>query len=167
MRKSSIALCVALAFALGLLVARIHPTAAAAASTNPTTGWTIHIDAQKHFGDANSTEVAHHWCKAVSGGMLECMIFDSDTANARLVEVETIVQPAVYKGLSKNEQALWHYHRDEIPKVNASMPDMTAAQAKAATASIIDTYGKVYMLWDPKATAGGAPIGQPSVVVLH
>ncbi|MBV8490483.1 MAG: DUF1264 domain-containing protein [Candidatus Eremiobacteraeota bacterium] len=166
MRKLSVLALLVAGFGLGLLVARIHPGAVDAASINPSEGWTIHIDAQRHFGDANPTEIAHHWCKPVSGGMLECQIYDSDTANARLVEVETIVQPATWKSFTAGEQALWHYHKDEIPKISATLPDMTPDQAKAAVASILDTYGKVYMLWDPKSTPDGNPIGQPSVVVL-
>jgi Protein of unknown function (DUF1264) len=155
----------ALAFGCGLFLGRLHAALpAAAASTNPTTGWTLHIDAQKHFGDANPTEVAHHWCKTVAGGLIECQIYDSDAPDARLVEVETIVSPAVYKSFSPSEQALWHYHKVEIPKVNATLPDMTPDEAAKTIAAITETYGKVWMLWDPLANAN--PVGTPTVVVL-
>jgi hypothetical protein len=164
MKRFPVLFLVVMAFALGMYVARTHPAAAVAASINPTQGYTIHIDAEKHFGAANSTEVAHHWCKPVSGGMLECMIFDGDAADARLVEVETIVKPGVYKTFSPKEQALWHYHKVEIPKVNAKMPDATAEETKATVASLTETYGKVFMLWDPAANKN--PIGQPTIVVL-
>ena len=147
-RPVSTLLAVCAAFALGMLVPRVHPTPAEATSTNPTLGYTVHIDAEKHFGDAHPTEIAHHWCKAVEG-MTECLIFDSDAPNAHLVEVETIVSPAVYRSFSPQEQALWHYHKVEIPKVNATMPDMTPAEAQKTLAAITDTYGKVWMLWDP------------------
>lgn len=163
MRKVSILLAVCAAFALGMLIPRSHP--ASAASTNPTQGFTLHIDAEKHFGDAHPTEIAHHWCKAVEG-ITECLIFDGDASNARLVEVETIVSPAVYKTFTPQEQALWHYHKTEIPKVNAKLPDMTPAEAQQTVAAMTDTYGKVWMLWDPMATPQGEPIGTPTVIVL-
>lgn len=152
-------------FALGVLVGRWHPIAAAvAAGTTPTQGWTLHIDAQKHFGDAHPNEIAHHWCKPVSGGLFECQIYDSDAPDARLVEVETIVAPAVYNAFSPSEQAYWHYHKVEIPKVNAVLPDMTPEQAAKTLASMSDTYGKVWMLWDPASSIN--PVGAPTVVVL-
>lgn len=140
-------------------------TPTAAAASGPTQGWTLHIDAQKHFGDANPTEIAHHWCKPVAGGMTECQIYDSDAPDAHLVEIETIVGPATYKSFSAQEQALWHYHKTEIPKVNATMPGTPPDQVKKIVASMLDTYGKVWMLYDP-ATTNNMPTGQPTVIVL-
>ncbi|HZY97148.1 MAG TPA: DUF1264 domain-containing protein [Candidatus Cybelea sp.] len=156
----------AIVFVLGVVAGRWYsPVAAArAASVSPANGWTLHIDAEKHFGDANPTEIAHHWCKQVSGGLFECQIYDGDAPDARLVEVETIVGPAVYKSFSPQEQAMWHYHKVEIPKVHATLPDMTPEQAAKTVASISDTYGKVWMLWDPMASAN--PVGSPTVIVL-
>ncbi len=128
----------------------------------PSDGWTIHIDAIKHF-DAHPNEVAHHLCKNV-GGMMECQIYDSDAAGAHLVAVETIVSPEAYRSFSAEERAQWHFHRDEIPKVDATMPDLSPSEAKALTAKLFDTYGKVWVLWDPESSA--QPIGQPSVSIL-
>jgi hypothetical protein len=156
----------AIAFAFGVLAGRLHSPipAARAASTNPSNGWTIHIDAEQHFGDAHPMEIAHHWCKQVSGGLTECQIYDSDAPDARLVEVETIVTPSVYKSFSPTEQAYWHWHKVEIPKVHAVLPDMTPDQAAKLVAQISDTYGKVWMLWDPLANPN--PVGAPTVIVL-
>jgi len=71
----------------------------------------------------------------------------------RLVAVETIVQPGTYKGFSSDEQAKWHYHKTEIPKVDAKTPDMTQAEAAKLVAQLSPTYGKVYVLWDPMTSA--------------
>lgn len=163
-RRVSVLLAVCAAFGLGVVMPRSHPTTVAAASTNPTLGYTLHIDAEKHFGDAHPTEVAHHWCKPVEGMVAECLIYDSDAPNAHLVEVETIVSPAVYRSFPPQEQALWHYHRVEIPKVNAQLPDLTPAEAQKVVASITETYGKVWMLWDPMSNP--QPVGTPTVIVL-
>jgi len=155
------------AFVLGLFAAKMPFKAAAAATSMPPAGWTLHIDALKHFGSGDATKVAHHWCKGgLAGGILECKIYDSDAPNARLVEVETIVPASVYRKFPKSEQALWHYHRVEIPLVHAMLPGMPAAQQKKVVASLLETYGKIWMLWDPSKTQNGWPTGQPSVVVL-
>ncbi|HEV3152988.1 MAG TPA: DUF1264 domain-containing protein [Candidatus Baltobacteraceae bacterium] len=155
------------AFVLGIAITRVaYPAAtASAASINPSSGYTIHIDAQKHFGDAHPDEIAHHWCKNVAGGMIQCQIYDNDSADARLVAVETIVSPSVYKSFTPQEQAYWHYHKVEIPKVNATMPDVSAADAQKMVAQISDTYGKIWLLYDPMST-NNLPTGSPSVTVL-
>jgi hypothetical protein len=171
MTKFGFALALCLAFLVGLMMPRLVRGADAqtpAPSTKmmpPSTGWIIHVDAEKHFGAAHPTEVAHHWCKQVAGGMIECQIYDSDNPDARLVAVETILPPAMYKSLPASEQALWHFHKDEIPKVNAKLPDMSATEAKNFLAQMSDTYGKVWLLFDPMST-NNMPTGQPTVVVL-
>jgi len=165
MNKFLFVLSLGAAFAMGAAVARFAPVTASAASTTPTLGWNLHIDAQKHFGEAHPAEIAHHWCKPVSGGMTECQIYDSDAPDAHLVAIETIVSPATYNSFPASEQALWHYHKTEIPKVNATLPDMTPDQAKKTVASMEDTYGKVWLLYDPMST-GNMPTGQPSITVL-
>ncbi len=157
-------------FALGLLLIGAvvltaslgRPQMATAAHGTPSQGWTIHIDAQKHFPN-HPDEWAHHWCRATSGapGMLECQIYGSDDSNAPLVATEVIVPPAVWQKMDATEQARWHYHKTEIPKVNAKMPDVSPAEAQKMVAQITDTYGKVYVLWDPMD--GNGPVGAPIV----
>lgn len=150
---------------LATAVVVIDRPRADAAGPNPAQGWTVHVDAKKHFGDAHPDEIAHHWCKPVSGGLTECQIYASDEPNARLVAVETIVAPSVHASFTETERALWHYHKDEIPKVSATLPDMTPDEAKRFTADLGDTYGKIWMLWDPQTAPD--PTGTPWVSVLH
>lgn len=135
-----------------------------AAVKSPSSGFTLHIDALKHFpGDPKA--VAHHWCRPAMGGITECELFNSDAPDAQLVGVEVVVPTATWKTFSKSEQAMWHYHRVEIPKVSATLPGMSPAAAKKTVDSLLETYGKIYLLWDP--TKGKAPIGQPSVWMIQ
>ncbi len=151
--------------AIGVAAALLshHPSASAGIASPPTAGYTIHIDATKHFGDAHPDEVAHHYCKQLTD-MIECQIYDSDSPNAHLVEVETILSAAAYKALPASEQALWHYHRVEIPKVNAKIIGMSPEDQKKLVAKLLPTYGKVWMLWDPMTSK--LPVGHPTVIVL-
>jgi hypothetical protein len=132
-------------------------------SQSPASGWTLHIDAKLHF-PGNPNAIAHHWCRPAAGGITECLLFASDTPNAAVVGEEIVVPTATWKTFSPTEQALWHYHRVEIPKVSATLPGMTKAQADKVVAGMLETYGKVYLLWDP--TKQQQPTGQPFVNVL-
>ena len=104
------------------------PTAAG----RPTEGWDLHIDAKAHF-PGDPAAIAHHHCKAVAGGLSECLLFASDDPDAPLVDVQ--------------------------------LPEMTAEEAAEVAASLEETYGKVYLLWDP--TASDLPTGQPFVHDVH
>jgi hypothetical protein len=140
--------------------------ASAAPMGGPATqGFTLHIDADHHFGEAHAAEIAHHWCKTINPKLLECQLYDGDGPHARLVGVETIVPVAVWKTFPASEQALWHYHKIELQKVHATLPDTPKDQQAAIIASIVPTYGKVYILWDPMSH--DQPMGQPSVTILH
>jgi hypothetical protein len=97
--------------------------------------------------------------------MVECQIYDSDGPKAHLVAIETVVPTATWKTFPAAEQMLWHYHRVEIPKVDAKLPGMAPADAAKVIASLQETYGKVYQIWDPMTTK--LPMGQPRVNVLH
>lgn len=167
MTKLGAAAAICAAFLAGLLVSHPFPAVQAAdtAPMSPSQGWNLHIDAQKHFGGSHPDEIAHHWCKPVSNGVTECQIYSSDNPDAQLVAVETIVGPSIYKGFSKSEQGAWHYHKTEIPKVNATLPGLSADQAKKVVDSISDTYGKIWLLYDPLAT-NNLPTGQPTLTVL-
>jgi hypothetical protein len=136
---------------------------APASGLRPTEGWKIHISAKMHF-PGRPEMLAHHFCKAVSGGLTECQLYESDAPDARLVGVEVIADPATYARFSPAEQALWHYHRVEIPLVAATLLDMTPDEAARVLNQIQDTYGKIYLLWDPSVQR--LPTGKPSITVL-
>jgi hypothetical protein len=136
---------------------------AMATTQSPVTGYTLHIDAKLHFPGVPSA-IAHHWCKPAAGGFTQCLLFASDAPNAPVIGSEIVVPTATWKTFSATERALWHYHRIEIPKVSATLPGMTKAQADKVVASLLETYGKIYLLWDP--TKQQQPTGQPFVYVL-
>jgi len=130
---------------------------------NPTGGYTIHIDADKHYS-AHPSEIIHHWCKKFDDGFIECALYDGDTPGSHLVGAETIVSPATYHSFDAAEQKLWHYHKVEIPKLHATTPGLTKEQSAKLVASLMETYGKVFILWDPMTSK--EPTGQPSITVL-
>ncbi len=163
-RRNFIGIVVAALIVAGVgAVAIQRQSADAAAKMYPNTGWTIHIDADKHFA-AHPSEIVHHFCRPAKGGMIECQLFESDAPNARMVGAETIVTPAVYKSFSAAEQAKWHYHTVEIPKLKATTPDLSPAESKKLIASLMETYGKVYILWDPMTS--DQPVGTPSITII-
>lgn len=131
--------------------------------SKPHEGFTLHIDAEKHFpGDIK--KVAHHYCKQVSGGMFECQLYESDENDARLVGVEVVIPTETWKTFSSSERKMWHYHKEEIPKVNAKLPDLSEEEAAKVVKTLEETYGKIYLLWDPAVNK--QPVGNPKINVL-
>jgi hypothetical protein len=125
-----------------------------AADLKPTEGWTLHIDAKRHF-PSKPNLLAHHYCKEVSGGLTECLIYDSDGPDAKLVGVEVIVSPETYKTFSAAEKARWHYHKTEIPKVSATLPDLSPEEAAKVVKEIEGTYEGLLALGSGHRPASG------------
>lgn len=140
------------------------PQATSAPGVKPSDGFSLHIDGQLHFPGKPSM-IAHHWCKTgIPGFVAECQLYESDGANARLVGVEVVVTADVWKTFSASERALWHYHKTEIPKIKATLPDLSPEEAAKVAKSLEETYGKIYLLWDPGRQS--LPIGRPSLTVI-
>ena len=129
----------------------------------PSEGWTLHIDAKKHIPRMPDM-IAHHYCKQVSGGLFECQLYDSDKPDARLIGVEVVVDKETWKKFSKKEKALWHYHKTELNKVDPTLPDLSPEEGAKTLKGMEETYGKVYILWNP---AKNDPTGRPVVSILH
>lgn len=149
--------------ALAVIFVVTHPRGAQAMTPTPVIGYTIHIDAEKHLS-GHPKEVAHHWCKTFSPNLIQCMLFDADGPNGHLIGVENIVPTALWKTFPASERRLWHYHRVEIPLVNAKTPDMTPAESKALVASLLETYGKIVIFWDPMTSS--EPVGHPAITIM-
>lgn len=169
-RSARVGLLLALTLLVLLGAAARTPTGAPASllaqagtGAGPSAGWSLHIDAKLHF-PTNPELVAHHYCKAVAGGVTECQLYDGDAADARLAGVEAVVDAATYAGLNVYEQQLWHYHKTEIPRVSATLPDLSPEQAAQVAASLEETYGKIYIFWD--VSQNTPPLGQPAVTLL-
>jgi hypothetical protein len=68
-----------------------------------------------------------------------------------------------YNTLPEEEKKYWHYHLTELPRVNATTPDMTAEQAAKVKPILDETYGKVVYFWQ---YGDKLPIGEPKAIII-
>src|SRR5215204_1243958 len=132
--------------------------------TNPSAGERAHLDLAVHF-PWDPALIAHHWCKPVTGGFVECLIYASDDPDAPEVAVEEVVDEATYQGFDPAEQQLWHSNVAEAaagsdPNRPAPSLEEAAAEAEAAGGA---TYGKIILFGDPESF-GELPLGSPRVI---
>ena len=77
---------------------------------------------------------------------------------------EYIISSAQYNSLSDHEKKYWHYHKTEIPRAHATLPDLTAKEAAPLLPAIGETYGKVIYFQQPHDLL---PLGEPYVVIVQ
>ncbi len=57
---------------------------------------------------------AHHFCACPNEDVRQCVIYDSDKPNARLIGLEYIISSKLFEGLPEEEKMYWHSHKYEV-----------------------------------------------------
>lgn len=132
--------------ALLLLLAACAPKTAETAKESPQKGFDLHVDA-KHYVK-NARVPVHHWCKTINPQLIECLMFDSDNANANLIGIETIVTKDVWTAFAEKQKKEWHDHATEIIEAEATLPDTPAEEAAKIVEFLKGTRGRVVYIWN-------------------
>jgi hypothetical protein len=108
---------------------------------------------------------AHHYCKALSEGFDQCVLFDGNTKDAHITGIEYIISEELFESLPPEEKKNWHPHNYEILSGQLTMPGLPSAAEKAALKTKMNGYGKTWHVWDTGHwdAPGGTklPIGSP------
>ena len=57
---------------------------------------------------------AHHFCACPNEDVRQCVIYDSDKPNARLIGLEYIISDQLFETLPEEEKIYWHSHKYEV-----------------------------------------------------
>ena len=135
----------------------------------------LHIEAIRHI-DPNATQgnqqqqqdifnlLVHHHCKVYDDMTAICLLFPTGMNDQdKLYGIEYVIPANQYNTLPQEEKKYWHYHLTELPRVNATLPDMTAEEAAKVKPILDETYGKVVYFWQ---YGDKFPIGEPKAVII-
>jgi Protein of unknown function (DUF1264) len=135
----------------------------------------LHIEAIRHI-DPNATQgnqqqqqdifnlIVHHHCKVYDDMTATCLLFPTGMNDQdKLYGIEYVIPANQYNTLPQEEKKYWHYHLTELPRVNATLPDMTAEEAAKVKPVLDETYGKVVYFWQ---YGDQLPIGEPKAVII-
>lgn len=134
----------------------------------------LHIEAIRHI-DPNATQgnqqqdvfnlIVHHHCKVYDDMTATCLLFPTGMNDQdKLYGIEYVIPANQYNTLPEEEKKYWHYHLTELPRVNATTPDMTAEEAAKVKPILDETYGKVVYFWQ---LGDSLPIGQPTAIIIE
>jgi hypothetical protein len=90
---------------------------------------------------------AHHYCNQANEDLAQCVLFDGNTAEARMMGVEYIISEKLYNTLPSDEKAYWHPHNYEILSGALRMPGLPDAAEKEALKTKMNSYGKTWHTW--------------------
>lgn len=104
---------------------------------------------------------AHHYCGHLNEDVIQCVLFDGNDDDAKLVGIEYIVSAAVFATLPDAEKNLWHSHVHEVQSGQLIAPGIPIAAEHELMEKIAGTYGKTWHTWhthEGQALPVGAPL---------
>ena len=157
-RKSLLAVCLAFVSGLGLSALATAPVPQAKKPT-PADGHDIHVTAP-HVVEGKVMGPYHHYCKAVSPEVFECLIYDTDDPKALMVQVEYFIAKSVSR--PNVPLATWnkyyHDHALEIATGRVKVLDRSPEEAAKIAETAKQTDGIIFHLWWPHGAK--APSGE-------
>ncbi|WP_406697857.1 DUF1264 domain-containing protein [Singulisphaera sp. Ch08] len=103
-------------------------------------------------------QVAYHYCKVVNDDVFQCILYDGNGPDAKLIGIEYLVSDALYQKMPAEEKAYWHDHKFEVDSGLLKSLTQTGAEEKKTMASVRPLWGKVFHTW---ASGKTYPIGPP------
>jgi hypothetical protein len=119
-----------------------------------------------HFynGDLRSQMEAHHYCGHLSEDTIQCVIFDGNGKDAKLMGVEYIVSERLFQNLPTEEKHLWHSHVHEVRSGQLIAPGIPEIAERELMEKIAKTYGKTWHTWHTDKEAQ-LPLGTPMLMM--
>jgi len=119
-----------------------------------------------HFynGNPQGQMEAHHYCSIVNEDVTQCVIFDGNQADAKIMGVEYIISAKLFGKLPAEEKALWHSHVHEVKSGQLVAPGIPDVAEKALMEKLIGTYGKTWHTWHTDADKP-LPLGVPQLMM--
>jgi hypothetical protein len=107
---------------------------------------------------------AHHYCSILNEEVTQCVIFDGNTADAKIMGVEYILSERLFSSLPEAEKPLWHSHVYEVTSGMLIAPGIPALAEQELMKKLIGTYGKTWHTWHTDLEKE-LPIGVPQLMM--
>ncbi|KAI0418184.1 DUF1264-domain-containing protein [Xylaria grammica] len=109
---------------------------------------------------------ANHFCTIIRDDLLQCAVYNTATAPARLAGIEYIITEDAFETLDHEERQLWHSHAYEITSGFLIEPGLPAPVDHAVMRDVLaDTYGKTFHTWRYDQQNATYPLGVPELVM--
>jgi Protein of unknown function (DUF1264) len=139
--------------------------AAVLQSKSPISAINMYLNGFHFYADDMGRQIeAHHFCRHVNEEFFQCVIYDGNITDARLIGIEYIVSERIFKSLAEDEKPLWHSHRHETTSGELVMPGIPGPVEHTAIATLINTYGKTWHTWQIDRDSS-LPIGIPQLMM--
>ena len=119
-----------------------------------------------HFysGNMKGQMEAHHYCANLNEDLIQCVIYDGNMKDARLMGVEYIVSARLFATLPGPEKAMWHSHVHEVKSGELIAPGIPEVAEHELMERLVGTYGKTFHTWHTDMHKE-LPVGVPQIMM--
>ena len=90
---------------------------------------------------------ASHFCIHLRHDLHQCVIFDCNAPDARLIGIRYIISEDRFRSLPEGEKKLWHSHHYEVKSGILVAPGIPDLAEHAYFKDLVTTYGKTFHTW--------------------
>jgi hypothetical protein len=119
-----------------------------------------------HFynGHPGAQMEAHHYCSILNEEVIQCVIYDGNVKDAKLMGVEYIISEQLFATLPAAEKPMWHSHGHEVKSGQLVAPGIPAPAEHALMEKLVHTYGKTWHTWHTDLDKT-LPLGVPQLMM--
>lgn len=120
---------------------------------------------------------ATHFCIHLRHDLHQCVIFDRNAPDARLIGIEYIINEERFRSLPDDEKRLWHSHHYEVKSGILTAPGIPEIAEHSYFNDLVTTYGKTFHTWQydrddfpygiPQLMMGLTEDGQAQQTLIH
>ncbi|OWT41695.1 hypothetical protein C362_00056 [Cryptococcus neoformans Bt1] len=123
--------------------------------------------------DTKRAVKAHHFCTHLRHDLHQCIIYDSDQPDARLIGIEYLIPEDAFIALPADEKKYWHSHRYEVDSgmlmlgTKTLVPNAVSDIAeRPAMLELHRMYGKTTHTWQFDVHPD-LPLGPPQLMMAY
>lgn len=114
----------------------------------PVEAMSTYLNGLHFYADDMGRQVeASHFCIHLRHDLHQCVIFDRNAPDARLIGIEYIISEERFRALPEDEKRLWHSHHHEVKSGVLTAPGIPEIAERAYFEDLITTYGKTFHTW--------------------
>lgn len=114
----------------------------------PLHAMTTYLNGFHMYADEMGRQVeAAHFCIHLRPDLHQCVIFDRNAPDARLIGIEYIISESRYRSLPEDEKKLWHSHHYEVKSGILVAPGIPELAEREYFKDLVTTYGKTFHTW--------------------
>jgi len=144
----------------------------------PLSAMSTYLNGFHMYADEMGRQVeASHFCIHLRHDLHQCVIFDRNAPDARLIGIEYIISAERFRSLPEDEKRLWHSHHYEVKSGSLVAPGIPDLAEHAYFQDLVTTYGKTFHTWQydrhdfpygiPQLMMGMTQDGQTIEALIH